>query len=350
MNGLRSKQPWVKRALLYDKLEGGQVKCKTCERLCVIQPGKTGFCGTRQNLGGELYTIQYGLSSGISVNPIEKKPFYHFWPGSLSMTIGSWSCNYTCPWCQNWHISKFPPDPAKSEFIPPERFVRLVKEYACQSTSISFNEPTLSLEWSIEVFKLAKNEGYSNTFVTNGYMTLEALRMLSEAGLDAINIDVKGDAEAVRRYCSADVERVWRNVREAKRLGMHVEIVNLIIPGVNDDESQLLGLIRRHLQYAGEETPLHFTRYYPAFKFEAPPTPIKTLELAVELAKGEGVKFAYVGNIPGHKFENTYCPGCGRMLIERFGLKLIRAEVKDGICPYCGYKIPIVGEVRRSLF
>ena len=342
---LNLKQPWIRKALLYDKLSGKKVKCNTCERRCVISPGKLGFCKTRQNQEGELYTLQYGLSSGISANPMEKKPFYHFWPGSYALTVGSWSCNSQCPWCQNFHISKFPPDPAKSEYITPERFVELVKRFKCTSTSISFNEPTLSLEWSIDVFKLARARGFCNTFVTNGYMTLEALRMLHDAGLDAMCIDVKGDAAAVRKYCGADVEVVWRNVHAAKKFGMHVEVVNLIIPGVNDREEQLRELAKRHLREAGRETPLHFTSYYPAYKFDAPPTPVSTLERAHDIAKSAGIEFVYLGNVPGHRYENTYCPNCGEILIKRLGLELIKINLKGNCCPNCGHEIPIVGEI-----
>lgn len=338
------KTPWIKKALLFDKLEK-MVKCNTCERRCIIPPGELGFCKTRQNLDGELYTLQYGLSSGISANPMEKKPFFHFWPGSHALTVGSWSCNSSCPWCQNFHITKFPPDPARSEYIAPEEFVELVKKYRCQSTSISFNEPTLSFEWSLDVFKLARGKGFHNTFVTNGYMTLEALRMLYDAGLDALCIDVKGDAEAVRKYCGLDVEVVWRNVHEAKKMGMHVEVVNLVIPGVNDSANQFRDLARRHLKEAGEETPLHFTAYYPAYKFDAPPTPVAVLERAHDIALSEGLEFVYIGNVPGHRFENTYCPGCMELLIDRFGLELVKVNLKGNCCPSCGREIPIVGKI-----
>lgn len=340
------EQPWIRKALLYDKLSEGKVKCNTCERRCVIPSDKLGFCKTRQNRGGELYTLQYGLSSGISANPMEKKPFYHFWPGSRALTVGSWSCNSQCPWCQNFHISKSPPDPARSEYVTPERFVELVKKYGCRGTSISFNEPTLSLEWSIDVFKLARARGFYNTFVTNAYMTLEALRALRDAGLDALCIDVKGDLEAVRKYCGLDVEMVWRNVRESKRLGMHVEVVNLLIPGVNDREEQLRELAGRHLREAGKETPLHFTAYYPAYKFDAPPTPVSTLERAHDIAVSEGIEFVYLGNVPGHRYENTYCPGCRELLIKRFGLELVRVKLKDKKCLKCGHAIHIVGELK----
>ncbi len=212
----------------------------------------------------------------------------------------------------------------------------------CKGTSLSFNEPTLMFEYAIDLFPLAKRKGLKNTFVSNGYMTLKALQMLKEAGLDAINFDVKGDKQAVREYCQADVDVVWRNIKEAKKLGLHVEVTNLIVPDVNDSKEKILELIRKHLQAAGADTPLHFTRYYPAYMFQAPPTQIRTLETARELAVREGVNFAYIGNVPGHKYENTYCPKCGTLLIERLGLSITKMNLTDSFCPKCGRDIPIV--------
>ena len=337
------EKPWIREAMLYEKLDERRVRCGTCERKCVIPEEKVGFCKTRKNIRGKLYTLVYGDISSISANPIEKKPFYHFWPGSTALTIGTWGCNFTCPWCQNFSISKSPPDPNRANYLSPSEFVAQALRERCQGTSISFNEPTLLFEYSLDVFKIARARGLYNTYVTNGYMTLETLRMLHDAGLDALCIDVKGDAEAVRKYDSADVEVVWRNVRESKKLGMHVEVVNLVIPGVNDREEQLRELARRHLLEAGKETPLHFTAYYPAYKFDAPPTPVSTLERAHKIARSEGVEFVYMGNVPGHPYENTYCPSCGELLIERFGLELVRANLKGNRCPKCGREVPVVG-------
>lgn len=342
----KPENPTIRQTLLSEELPNKQVQCNLCERRCKIAPNALGFCKTRKNIDGELYTLVYGDISSISANPIEKKPFYHFWPGSVALTVGSYSCNFTCPWCQNWHISKSPPNPKRANYISPEEFIEQTLRERCQGTSISFNEPTLMFEYSLDVFKLARARGLYNTFVTNGYMTLEALRMLRDAGLDAINIDIKGDAEAVRKYCGADVEAVWRNVREAKKLGMHVEVVNLVIPGVNDREEQLRELTKRHLREASKETPLHFTAYYPAYKFDAPPTPVSTLERARDIAVSKGLEFVYLGNVPGHRYENTYCPGCGKLLIERYGLELAKVNIRDNRCPDCGYRISIVGRCR----
>lgn len=340
------EMPTIRQALLFEELPGDRVQCNLCERRCEIKPGALGFCKTRKNVSGKLYTLVYGDISSLSANPIEKKPFYHFWPGSVALTIGTWGCNYLCPWCQNFSISKSPPDPEHANYLSPEQFVIQTLRERCQGTSVSFNEPTLMFEYSLDVFKLARARGLYNTFVTNGYMTLKALRMLHEAGLDALCIDVKGDAEAVRKFCGADVEVVWRNVREAKKLGMHVEVVNLVIPGVNDQEGQLRELAKRHLREAGMETPLHFTAYYPAYKFDAPPTPVSALERAHDIAVSEGLEFIYLGNVPGHRYENTYCPECGELLIKRFGLELAESRLKNGKCLKCARKIPIIGRIR----
>jgi len=333
-------KPYFRRALLQEKVNG-KVRCLTCERRCEIAEGGLGWCRTRQNEGGTLYTLIYGNVSSLSANPIEKKPLYHFYPGSVALTAGSWSCNFNCPWCQNWDITKSPPRPGR--YMSPEDFVAETVRWGCQGTSISFNEPTLSLEWSLEVFELARAQGLYNTFVTNGYMAPEALQLLIRAGLNAMNVDLKGDAGAVRRYCQADVEAVWRNCRAAKEAGVWIEITTLVIPGVNDQEETLRSIACRIREELGAETPWHVSGYYPAYRFTAPPTPVHTLEWAHEIGREEGLEFVYLGNVPGHHCENTYCPQCGELLLRRHGLGMMECRIRGGKCPGCGYSIPGVG-------
>jgi len=298
--------------------------------------GGTGWCRTRRNEGGVLHTLSYGAVSSVSANPIEKKPLYHFYPGTYALTAGSWGCNFGCPWCQNWEISKQPP-PVAGPFTSPDAFVDEVRRLGCQGTSISFNEPTLSLEWSLEVFRLARAAGLYNTFVTNGYMTPEALGLLVEAGLDGMNVDVKGGAEAVRRHCKGiDVEKVWRACRLARGMGVHLEITTLLIPGVNDDAASLLGVAARIVAELGADTPWHLTSYFPAYRFRARPTSVEALERARAMGRGAGLRFVYLGNLPGHPAGNTVCPDCGALLIERWGLAVIRHRVRRGCCPACG--------------
>jgi pyruvate formate lyase activating enzyme len=318
---------------------GRRIRCLTCERRCELVPGGLGWCRTRRHQAGRLVTLIYGAVSSLSANPIEKKPFYHFYPGSRALTGGSWSCNFGCPWCQNYDLSKVAPGGGR--YMPPEEFVLEAVNWGCQGTSISFNEPTLSLEWSLEVFRLARVRGLYNTYVTNGYMTSEALELLVAAGLDAMNVDVKGDAEAVRRLCKGiDVEKVWRNCRLARESGVHLEITTLIIPGVNDRDEALRGIAERIAAELGPDVPWHASGYYPAYRFTAPATPASTLERAWRIGQEAGLDFVYLGNVAGHRLENTVCPDCGALLIGRRGFSVTTFRLDQGRCPQCGQKVP----------
>lgn len=223
--------------------------------------------------------------------------------------------------------------------------MRLVKAYKCQGTSISFNEPTLMLEYSLDVFRLAKDRGYYNTYVTNGYMTPEALSLLIENGLGAMNVDVKGCRETVREYCGADVDYVWDNIHEAKKRGIHIEVTTLVIPRLNDDADCLRSIARRIKDIDGN-IPWHVTRFHPEYKMrDRESTPIKTLERARQIGLDEGLKYVYLGNVPGHSGENTWCPDCGELLIERYIFGIIKYRLTtDKKCPNCGTEIPVIGE------
>jgi pyruvate formate lyase activating enzyme len=338
----------IKEARLYEQHKGKSVRCKTCERFCEIAVGRSGFCKTRKNIEGKLYSLEYGDISSISANPIEKKPFFHFFPGSKALTIGSYGCNFACSWCQNWAISKSRPVPERCNYISPERLVQLVMEMGCQGTSISFNEPTLLLEYALDAFALAHKAGYYNTYVTNGYMSSEALNLLLEHGLlDAMNVDMKGCKDAVRRYCGADVEVVWRNIRDAKQKGVHIELTTLVIPGVNADVDCLRSIAARIRDDIGKDTPWHVTQYYPAYKSSEAclyngRTPVELLERVRALGQAEGLNYIYLGNVPGHPYENTYCPHCGELVIERYGFDDVDSHLTAANnCPACGAALPV---------
>lgn len=334
----------MRRALLQEKLSSGKARCLTCAHHCILGPGQRGFCGTRQNQNGTIFTHVYGLISTISANPVEKKPLYHFFPGEISLTCGTWSCNFTCPWCQNWGISKSLPDPQRGVgFLSPLDFVRMAQQNHCQGVSLSFNEPTLLLEWAVELFPLARQAGLHTTFVTNGYMTAEAVEVLVAAGLDGVNVDWKGGPTAVKNYCGAVLETVIGNTCLFKRLGVHVEITTLVIPGVNDREEDLRFLAEHIVTRLGPETPWHVTRYFPAYQFRAPPTLIPTLERAKEIGEEAGLRFVYLGNVPGHPGQHTYCPGCQALLIERESTGLIASHLRAGTCPRCHEALPMRG-------
>lgn len=339
--------PTVREAILYEKLPSNKVKCALCERRCEILDGTKGFCKTRVNVGGKLYTLVYGDISAMESRPIEIKPFFHYWPGSTALTFSTWSCSFSCEWCQNFHLSRAEPEPSRAFYRSPEMVVGFALQGGDEGLCASFQEPTLLTEWCLQAFKIGKGRGIKYCcYVSNGYMTLEALRMLCEAGLDGLKIDVKGDRDVYAKYCGGvDVEKVWRNAEEARKMGLHVEIVNLIVSDVNDSDNVLSWVVERHLKAVGAETPLHFTRYFPAYKFSNPPTKVETLEKAYEMARKAGVLYPYIGNVPGHRYEHTYCPNCGEKLVKRYGYYVLEYKItQDKKCPRCGVGISIAGE------
>lgn len=345
------KLPTVREAQLYEMLRGDRVKCGLCERRCVISPSNRGVCKTRMNVEGRLFTLVYGDLSALESRPIEIKPFFHFWPGSTALTFSTWSCNFDCPWCQNHNISKVTPNPStSSHFFPPEKIVNLAEYQKDNGLCASFQEPTILTEWVLPVFELGQRKNLYSCYVSNGYMTVEALKLLKQAGMTGLKIDIKGDKEAYKKYCGeVDVEKVWRNAHEAKKLGFHVEIVNLVVTNVNDDEECIRWIIKKHLKTVGSETPLHFTRYTPAYRFSNPQTKMETLENAHDIAKKEGIAYPYLGNVQGHKYENTYCPKCGAMLIQRIGSTIAQYRVtEEKKCPKCSQLIPITGQRTRK--
>jgi pyruvate formate lyase activating enzyme len=343
--------PVVREALLYEKQRGSKVKCGLCEWRCTIQPNNRGRCKTRVNLDGTLFTLVYGDLSALESRPIEIKPFFHYWPGSSALTFSTWSCNFSCAWCQNHHLSRTAPNASESShYFDPEKIVNLALNQHDSGLCASFQEPTMLTEWALHVFNLGRQKGLYSCYVSNGYMTHEALKLLKDVGMTGLKIDVKGDKQTYQKYCGgADVERIWHNAHEAKKMGFHVEIVNLVVTDVNDEEESLRWTVKKHLKNVGEDTPLHFTRYSPAHEFKKPQTNVETLERAYNLAKKEGVNYPYVGNVQGHKYENTYCPKCSAQLIQRFDCTIVQYKITENMkCPICGQPIPITGQrIRR---
>ena len=325
------------------------MRCTICPHRCVIRPGRRGFCGTRENRDGILYTLIYGEVSASAVDPIEKKPLFHFEPGSLTFSISTVGCNFKCPWCQNYHISQVRPEEYRTIRMEPEDVVRLAKRYGCPSISITYNEPIIWLEFVEDVGKLAKREGLEVVLVTNGYITPEALDAIASL-IDAANVDVKAFREEFyRKYCKGDLESVLQAVEAMKEKGIHVETTNLIIPGLNDSEEEIRDLCRWHYEHLGPDTPLHFSRFFPCYKMAyKEPTPPSTLKRAQEIAIEEGLRYVYVGNWPGNPGEHTYCPGCGQPVIKRMGFDIIDWHLDEQMrCTDCGTRIPIRGRFHR---
>lgn len=344
-------QNFLKKSKFQSKIKENISQCLTCERRCKIKKGSRGFCGTRMNIDGEIYSIVYGKIPAKSINPIEKKPFYNFHPGTTAYTVGTYGCNFECFWCQNHHLSQ-PESPirekAKGEgkYLSPKTLIEKAKLNNCKGISISFNEPTLLFEYSIEAFEIAKSEGLYNTYVSNGYMTEEVAKDLIACGLDAINIDIKGDSEMVKTYCSADNERIWRNAKLFSQNDVHVEVTNLLIEDFNSNKKTIQNIINHIKKDLGKSTPLHFTRAFPYFKSDehgfTSSTNIKILENAFEMANSAGLEYVYLGNILEKTGRDTICPNCGKKVIERSEFNLIELSLdKNGKCKYCGHSICI---------
>jgi len=343
---------FLKESKYQKKISDNIVQCLTCERKCKIAKGKTGFCQTRININGTIYILVYGCIPALSNNPIEKKPLFHFHPATRAITVGTFGCNFSCFWCQNHHISH-PSRPIlemirrERDYLSPEKVIELALRNNCEGTSISFNEPTLLFEYSLEVFKLAKRNGLYNTYVSNGYMTEGVLKDLAENGLDAINIDIKGDIHTVKKYCGADIEKVWRNAKLAKELGIHVEITTLLIEKVNSEQNIIKNIAKRILSDLGKSTPFHITRFSPHYKSHeygiTQSTSIELLKESYAIAKQQGLNFVYLGNLYNNAFEDTVCPNCSNLVITRAGFEVNKLSLDSkGNCKNCGYPICII--------
>ena len=343
------KSEFIRKAKYQKKIDEDYSQCLTCERKCKIKKGKVGFCQTRINKDSEIFTIVYGLIPAMSLNPIEKKPLYHFFPGSIAITIGTYGCNFSCFWCQNHHLSH-PKEKIKnlvintSKYTSPEDIVKMALKNSCKGTSVSFNEPTLLFEYSLELFKFAKKEGLYNTYVSNGYMTEEVLSDLVKGGLDAMNVDVKGDNKMVRKYCGVENETVWRNAIFAKENGVHIEITTLLLEGFNSDVATIKTISERIVNDLGEETPFHISRafpYYQSLEYNfTHPTFENSLYQARRIAIESGLNYVYLGNLPGNEFQETRCPICSQIVIERNGYCISKLNLDPkGKCKHCGHFI-----------
>lgn len=339
-----------KLARFWRKLPDGKVQCTLCPRNCIIAPGKLGFCRARRNEGGELYSLVYGSVVSMAADPIEKKPLYHFWPGSGVFSIAAPGCNFRCLHCQNWSISQASVEEITCEDLSPERAIELTKRYGCKGIAHTYTEPSIWLEYACDVGKLAHREGLYNIYVTNGYASLDAWEELRPY-LDAANVDVKAFSDRFyKEICEVpSVKPVLETCEWMVEHGIHLEVTYLVIPRENDSPDEIRKFCGWVAEKLGPEVPTHFSRFYPQYKMaDREPTPVETLERALKMAHEEGLAHVYVGNVAGHAGDDTYCPKCGELLIERYGFSITRYELKDKRCPKCGAKINIVGEYEPS--
>jgi pyruvate formate lyase activating enzyme len=327
--------------MLYSPLEGEKVQCHLCNHRCSISPGKKGLCGVRENREGRLYTLVFGRAISLQVDPIEKKPVFHLFPGSTSFSIAAVGCNFRCLQCQNHEISQMPVvlDRIEGSAVPPPKIVSLARENRCKSIAYTYTEPTIYFEYAYETAALARQEGIKNVFVTNGYMTGEALKTI-QPYLDAANVDLKSFREKFyKEVCGAKLKPVLESLALMKKLGIWVEITTLVVPTLNDSDEEFKE-IAQFILSLGPEVPWHISAFYPTYKMlNLPRTPASLLHRAREIGMGAGLRYVYCGNIPGEEGEDTFCPSCGRKVIERVGFRVIRNDVVAGECRHCRAKI-----------
>lgn len=326
----------MKEARFYERLEKDRVRCNLCAHYCVIAEGKLGVCNVRQNVGGALYTLVYDRTISQNVDPVEKKPLYHFYPGSKSYSIATPGCNLRCHWCQNWEISQMP---REQHFIAgreatPEQIVAAAVQSGCRSIAYTYTEPTIFFEYAYDTARLAHEAGIANVFVTNGYMTAEMLEMLHPY-LDAANVDLKAfRKKTYQRYAGAGLEPVLESLKTMKQLGIWVEVTTLVIPDINDDAEELKDVAQFIVQELGPDTPWHISRFHPGYKMaDRPSTPLETLQRAEEIGREQGLHYVYLGNVAGES--NTYCHSCGQLLIRRHGYWIAENNIRNGQCPAC---------------
>jgi pyruvate formate lyase activating enzyme len=343
----------MKEALLYEKLEDGRVRCHLCAHRCLIAPGRKGICLVRENREGTLYTLVYGLPLSQAVDPVEKKPLFHFWPGSTAFSIATVGCNFRCAFCQNADISQMPRDRGRivGHQASAEDVVAAAARFGSRSIAYTYTEPTIFFEYSYDIARLAHEQGIASVYVTNGYMTGEMLELFQGVAgdhapwLDAANVDLKSFRDDVyRQVCGARLQPVLDSLVKMKALGIWVEVTTLVVPGMNDSEDELRDIAQFLAGALGPETPWHVSRFHPDYQmYDRGPTPPETLRRAYDLGRQAGLYYVYVGNMPGARLEDTPCPNCGRTVVERWGFTVRRRHTREGCCSYCGARIHGVG-------
>lgn len=339
---IQVKEPFAVEARFYVKLSKQRVRCALCPRGCIVKDGERGVCGVRENRGGVYTTLLHGRARAIHVDPIEKKPLFHYLSGTNALSVGGVGCNLQCKFCQNWDLSRSAPEEIPDEFTPPRRVAALARSFGCPTIAYTYNEPAMFAEYLMEIADAGHEAGIRSIAVSNGYLQQEALREIY-GKMDAVKIDLKAFSEAFyHRIAKGRLKPVLESLITLRTMNKWTEIVYLVIPMLNDSDEELRCAAAWIKQHLGDDTPLHFTRFYPAYKLKyLPVTPVARLERAKAIAEAEGLHYVYIGNVPGHPAQNTYCPNCRALLVERAGFRTVKALIgADGACPQCGHRIP----------
>ncbi len=332
-----------KEARFWNKLSDKKVQCTLCAHKCKLNKSNQGICGVRKNENGKLYSQIYGSYSSMAVDPIEKKPLYHFHPGTNAFSLGTVGCNFKCLYCQNYSISTADLGYSYLRDMSAEDSVEIAKQYNCQGIAYTYNEPTIWYEFTLDSAKLAKKADLYTCYVTNGYILEEPLKEISPF-LDAMNIDIKAFTEDFyKKICKSKLEPVLNTCLLAKKLGIHIELTYLVIPGYNDSLKEIKGFCSWVVEKLGNEVPVHFSRFHPDYKMKnVPATPVDSLLKIYEVAKEVGLLYPYLGNVPHGDYENTFCPSCGNVCIERFGFSIDLSGLNDNKCAKCGQPLNLV--------
>lgn len=327
-------------ALFFEKADEQSVQCRLCPKNCLIPEGKYGFCRARKNISGVLYAMGYGKPCSVAIDPIEKKPFFHYLCGSKALSIASAGCSLRCLFCQNWQISQFSPEETRNITLSPEAVVKLAKEKKCPVIAYTYAEPVNFYEYMLDIAKIARSTGIKNVMHTAGYINEEPLEQLLPF-IDAVNVDLKGFSRSYyRNVCGAGLDDILKTLKIIKKHKIWIEITTLIVSGYNDNDSEIKQLCDWIKNNLGEDTPIHFSRFQPRYKLvHLTATPYETLEKAYKIAKKSGLKYVYIGNVYGNLYESTFCPKCDKIVVNRRGYEIVENNIKKGKCAFCGTKI-----------
>lgn len=336
---------YPKEAMFYEKLDKDTIRCQLCPRKCALKNGMWGFCRARRPREGKHYTLVYANPAAVHIDPMEKKPLFHFLPATTAFSIATAGCNFRCKYCQNWEISQFTPEETVNYYLPPDEVVKNALTYGCSTIAYTYSEPSIFYEYMLDTAKLAKVKGVKNIYHSNGSLNPKPVEELS-AWLDAANIDLKGfTQEFYSEIAEGYLDTALTTIKILKKNKVHLEITNLMIPSFNDGPEMIKKMCQWLRDEIGKDTPLHFSRFYPTYKLKnLTPTPVSTLEMAREIALKEGLEYVYIGNVPGHEGENTYCPKDKKLLIRRLGYQVMENNIVNGKCKFCQVKIPGVWE------
>ncbi|MGA3070473.1 MAG: AmmeMemoRadiSam system radical SAM enzyme [Terracidiphilus sp.] len=337
---------FVVEAKFYQKLPNRKIKCKLCPRECAVGDKERGYCGVRENRGGVYYSLVHSRVCAAHVDPIEKKPLFHYLPGTVAFSLATAGCNVNCKFCQNWDISQSRPEEIPADYAPPQRIVDLAKQYSCPTIAYTYSEPVVFAEFLMDVADAGHQAGVRSIVVSNGYMQEEALKA-AYGKMDAVKIDLKSFTESYyQKVVTGQLKPVLETLVTLKKMGKWTEIVYLVVPDRNDGDQEFRGLAQWIKANLGADVPLHFTQFHPEYLLKnLPITPVPTLERAKAIADAEGLHYVYIGNVPGHPAQNTYCPQCRRMLVERVGFTASQMLIEKGSCPFCKHPIPGVWHV-----